>query len=287
MSRARSAWNVSAPARSASAKLEAPTGMTMNSWKSTFVSACAPPLRMFIIGTGSTGPPARAAAGTSEARCSYSGSPAASAAARAVAIDTPSTALAPRRPRFGVPSSCRSVVVDRPLVGGLADERRGNLAVDVADGLQHALAAVAALVAVAKLQRLACAGGGAGRDGGAAERARLEHDVHFDGWIASRIKNFPGLNTTDLQGEVSKASTPSAWGRGSYQAHGSRLKVTRRHQRRASGPAFEPCTNPRTSAPRTLAPSSSSEVNIPRDSLHVSYPREGICRLRSRCRFCS
>ena len=31
----------------------APTGMTMNSWKSTLVSACAPPLRMFIIGTGS------------------------------------------------------------------------------------------------------------------------------------------------------------------------------------------------------------------------------------------
>ena len=30
----------------------APTGITMNSWKSTLVSACAPPLRMFIIGTG-------------------------------------------------------------------------------------------------------------------------------------------------------------------------------------------------------------------------------------------
>jgi hypothetical protein len=26
--------------------------MTMNSWKSTLLSACAPPLRMFIIGTG-------------------------------------------------------------------------------------------------------------------------------------------------------------------------------------------------------------------------------------------
>ena len=29
-----------------------PTGMTMNSWKSTLLSACAPPLRIFIIGTG-------------------------------------------------------------------------------------------------------------------------------------------------------------------------------------------------------------------------------------------
>ena len=31
----------------------APTGMTMNSWKSTLLSACLPPLRMFIMGTGS------------------------------------------------------------------------------------------------------------------------------------------------------------------------------------------------------------------------------------------
>ena len=28
--------------------------MTMNSWKSTLLSAWAPPLRTFIIGTGST-----------------------------------------------------------------------------------------------------------------------------------------------------------------------------------------------------------------------------------------
>ena len=35
------------------AKVGKPTGITMNSWKSTFESACAPPLRMFIIGTGS------------------------------------------------------------------------------------------------------------------------------------------------------------------------------------------------------------------------------------------
>ena len=38
----------------------APTGTIMNSWKSTVFVACAPPLRMFIIGTGSvrdSGPP--------------------------------------------------------------------------------------------------------------------------------------------------------------------------------------------------------------------------------------
>jgi len=43
-----------APQRSDSLKLGAPMGATMNSWTSTPVSACAPPLRMFIIGTGRT-----------------------------------------------------------------------------------------------------------------------------------------------------------------------------------------------------------------------------------------
>ncbi len=55
-----SAWYTSAPQRSASLKLGAPIGATMNSWMSTAVSACAPPLRMFIIGTGrmcAFGPP--------------------------------------------------------------------------------------------------------------------------------------------------------------------------------------------------------------------------------------
>ena len=53
-------WYVSVPHRRASEKLGAPTGMTMNSWKSMELSACTPPLRTFIIGTGSTcalGPP--------------------------------------------------------------------------------------------------------------------------------------------------------------------------------------------------------------------------------------
>ena len=40
------------PMRSPSRKLEAPNGITMNSCKSTLLSACSPPFRMFIIGTG-------------------------------------------------------------------------------------------------------------------------------------------------------------------------------------------------------------------------------------------
>ena len=47
-------WNTSAPIRRPSRKEGAPTGMTMNSWKSIVLSAWAPPLTMFIIGTGST-----------------------------------------------------------------------------------------------------------------------------------------------------------------------------------------------------------------------------------------
>ena len=39
--------------RRASRKVGAPTGMIMNSWKSMGLSACTPPLTMFIIGTGS------------------------------------------------------------------------------------------------------------------------------------------------------------------------------------------------------------------------------------------
>ena len=46
-------WNTSTPTRRPSEKLEAPTGTTMNSWKSTALWACAPPLSTFIIGTGS------------------------------------------------------------------------------------------------------------------------------------------------------------------------------------------------------------------------------------------
>ena len=74
----------------------------MNSWKSTVLVECAPPLRTFIIGVGRTwafGPP----------RYWYNGRPTSSAAARAAAKETPKIALAPNLPLFGVPS--RSIMV--------------------------------------------------------------------------------------------------------------------------------------------------------------------------------
>ena len=48
-----SAWNVSAPARSASRNDGKPAGTSMNSWWSSGLSAWAPPLTTFIMGTGS------------------------------------------------------------------------------------------------------------------------------------------------------------------------------------------------------------------------------------------
>ena len=48
-----SAWKTSTPTRRHSEKVAAPAGTTMNSWKSTELSAWAPPLSTFIIGTGS------------------------------------------------------------------------------------------------------------------------------------------------------------------------------------------------------------------------------------------
>ena len=84
--------------RTASRKLPAPTGITMNSWKSILLSACLPPLMILAIGTGRRvvcAPP----------RYLYRGSPRYSAAALATAMDTPKMALAPSLALFSVPSS--------------------------------------------------------------------------------------------------------------------------------------------------------------------------------------
>jgi len=95
-------WNVSTPIRSASEKLFAPTGITMNSWMSMLLSAWEPPFRMFIIGTGRVHAP-------TPPRYRYNGRPHASAAARATAIEAPRIAFAPSFPLFPVPSRSISI----------------------------------------------------------------------------------------------------------------------------------------------------------------------------------
>ena len=69
--------------------------------------------------------------------------------------------------------------------------------VDRGHRLQHALAEVALLVAVAELHRLALAGRGAGGDRGAAQGAALEHDLHLDGGVAAAVQDLAGEDGID------------------------------------------------------------------------------------------
>ncbi len=97
----------------------------------------------------------------------------------------------------------RAVEVDHDLVdlglllGIEAAQGLEDLAIDGADRLGDALAEIAGLVAVAQLDRLMGAGGGAGRHGGAAERAIFQHDVDLDGGIAAAIEDFASDDVDD------------------------------------------------------------------------------------------
>jgi hypothetical protein len=72
------------------------------------------------------------------------GRPALAAPALAVARETASMALAPRRALLGRAVELNHDLIDLFLVGGIeADDRVGDLAVNVLDGLQDALATVA------------------------------------------------------------------------------------------------------------------------------------------------
>ena len=89
-------------------------------------------------------------------------------------------------------------LVDLDLVFRLhAADRVENLAVHRLERLQHALAEVARLVAVAELHRLVRAGRGAGRHGGAAEGAVLQRHVDLDGRIAAAVENLAADDVDD------------------------------------------------------------------------------------------
>src|SRR5690348_9739937 len=70
----------------------------MNSWKSSELGACTPPLSTLKCGTGREG-----WTPTGVIHC-HSGRPAEAASARASAIEVPTVALAPSRLLFAVPS---------------------------------------------------------------------------------------------------------------------------------------------------------------------------------------
>ena len=83
------------------------------------------------------------------------------------------------------------------LLGVHAAERVENLAIDGLDRLPHALAEIARLVAVAQLNRLMRAGGGARRHRRAAHRAVFQHHIDLDGGIAAAVKNFAADDVDD------------------------------------------------------------------------------------------
>src|SRR3954449_3365358 len=186
------AWKTSAPMRRHSENERAPAGTTMNSWKSTLLSAWAPPLSTFIIGTGST----RAA---SPPRYRHSGWGSLAAAAFAGPPATPPPARVPpqrraplgprgmrgrqrhREDRVGSQPRLvrRAVELDqRPVKAPLVERvtpvhGRGDLVVDVAHRLAHPLARPG-LAAVAQLGGLELAGRRPRRHRGATVGARAQ-----------------------------------------------------------------------------------------------------------------
>ena len=79
----------------------------------------------------------------------------------------------------------------------VAGDRLGDLAVDVADGLRDALAAVG-VAAVAQLGGLELAGGGTGGDRGATVRAGAQVDLDLDGGVAAGVKDLACVDRFDL-----------------------------------------------------------------------------------------
>ncbi len=94
-------------------------------------------------------------------------------------------------------------LVDAYLVGYVhADDRRSDDFVHVLHGVQYTFTQIAALVAVAQLQRLVFAGRSTARNGGTTERARLGADFDLDGRIAARVENLAGVYFDDFHGDV-------------------------------------------------------------------------------------
>ena len=105
-------------------------------------------------------------------------------------------------------------VVDAALVLGVhSGERIEDLAVDGIDGLEHAFAEVAPLVAVAQLDGFVRAGGGADRHRGAPPRPVLEDDIDLDRGIAAAVQDLAADDVDDGGHELSPANALRPWGR--------------------------------------------------------------------------
>ncbi|OIQ73058.1 hypothetical protein GALL_453100 [mine drainage metagenome] len=88
--------------------------------------------------------------------------------------------------------------VDGDLLGRVkAHDLVRDLAVNGGNCLQHALAHVARLVAVALFHRFAAAGRGARGHRGAAHGAVFKDNVHLDGGVAAAVEDFAGVDVYD------------------------------------------------------------------------------------------
>ena len=117
---------------------------------------------------------------------------------------TPNKSVLGANAILGVSLACAhaaAAAYDLPLyryLGGVeALQRRGDLAVDVGDGPGDALAGPG-LAAVAQLDRLELAGGGAGGHGRAARGARLQPHLDLDGRVAAAVEHLTRVYLLDL-----------------------------------------------------------------------------------------
>src|SRR5207244_3969778 len=179
-----SEWWTSAPTRSASEKLSAPAGTTMNSCRSIELSAWTPPLITFSIGTG----PAK----KREDRDRPFGRRGLRGRQRDTEDRVRAESALVRRP-----VKLDQGAVEPGLVEGIAAaDGLGDLAVDVGDRLGDALAAVG-LAAVSELNRFVHPGRRPRRHRGATQRAGIEANVDLDGRIASRVENLARVAAFD------------------------------------------------------------------------------------------
>jgi hypothetical protein len=112
---------------------------------------------------------------------------------------TASTALAPSLLLVSVPSSLDHQLVDGDLLDRVhADEFFGDHVVDILDRLEHALAAVALLVAVAQFQRLVDAGAGAARHNRRADHAAVQTDFGFHRRVATAVQYLTCMYINDF-----------------------------------------------------------------------------------------
>ena len=78
-------------------------------------------------------------------------------------------------------------------------QRLGHQRIHIFDRLLHPLAQIALGIAIAQLQRFIRAGGRAGRNRRAAQRAARQLHIGFKGGIPARIKNFTGVDRCNLE----------------------------------------------------------------------------------------